>query len=510
MAKALINNFSKGIVNDPRDTTNGVCRVVTGFDVNANPRRLVPFVSSEDGDSAASTSKKQNFCTALWLPGSTNVWRLFGLGVVSGTGRAEIMMKDLTTGAATDLDDNSWATPTNNQSASGTTNFELFVYYKKTGLIYGAKSGTAIWAFDPTANAAFAESTQAITYTTIAQGIVHSKDDVLYVPYDNKIASNNNGTWTVAALTLPSQYYITSICEFNNYLAIAAAPLSGVGNSRVYMWDRNSALTTVTENIDWGSGVIKILEEVEGYLVGISIASSQAGGARYKERIIFRYFTGASALSITELTTTVATPSLPISKQKINGRLYFLMNITLNGTAREGVWSFGRSTTGAFTILHERTSNNDTALGAGTLRGFIYIGDFLFISYNTAGGTYALSKTYASSTFSATSIYESQINPGMADGDKLLLKQLNSVAVAYETLSGVSGQIVLKYRVDGGSYTTVLTATTTGVQVAEEIKDASGTQFLSGREYEFRIESTLGANVTALLYDYTPLDSPIK
>lgn len=495
MTKVILQNTSGGIVNDPRDTALGVARVVTNFDINTSPTRLIPYRSSESGDTAPSTSKKQNFCIAL-RTGTT--YRLYALGVKSGAATAEILMKDLTVGT-TDLGDGGWLTPANNQSSGGSANFNLFIYYKKMGLIYSAAGGTTIETFDPTSVAAFNSASQALAYTNIAQGLIHSQDDILYVPYDNKIASNNNGSWTTAALTLPSQYYITSICENGKFIDIAAAPLSGVEGSRLFRWNRSSTLATLDENVSWGAGNFKIVEELGGYTVGISLDGSNS--TRFNDRVTFKYFTGAGAVSFFEILGTTGT-ILPIAKQKINNRLYFMMSITLNGVVREGVWSFGKNSNGVFNLVHERTPNNDTFIVNGTLNGFIYVNDFLFISYQT-NSAFALSKTDDTATYSSTSIIETVINPGMALADKPKLKQLKFFCIGYK--SAASGQIVVKAKVDGGSNVTIITATTTGVNVIE--MPLAGFALDKGREFEFREESTLGAEIIYSDYDYEVIPS---
>ena len=50
-------------MNDPRDPAENVARMVTGFDILTNAYKMSPYHDSESGDSAASTSKKQNFCS---------------------------------------------------------------------------------------------------------------------------------------------------------------------------------------------------------------------------------------------------------------------------------------------------------------------------------------------------------------------------------------------------------------------------------------------------------------
>lgn len=492
-----------GMTNDPRDRTPGVCRVATNFDIATDPKRATPYRDSEDGDSSSSTSKKQNFCIAL-RTGST--YSLFSLGVVSGTGRAEILYKDITTGASNDLDDAIWASPANNQSASGSTDTILFVYYKKVSKIFGAKSGTTIWSFKPDGSA-FTETERSITYTNLAQGLVHSQDDILYIPYDNKIATNDNGTWNDTALTLPSDFYITSICEYGAFLGIACAPLSGIGHSRVYLWDRTSSLSTIDENIYWGEGIINVLEELQGDLIGISQC---ADSTRSTFRVTFRKYMGAPGSKRFKEFTTTTTPTIFLAKQKINNRIFFLMSLTLNGSVREGVWSVAKNeATGELSVAHERTPNNDTAISGGGLRTFFFVGDFLFISY-TQSATYALSKSNDASSYTATSIIETVINPNMPPEHLKHKKKLLSVGAMYDPLPA-AGQAVIKARVDTtSSYTSILTETTDNQVFTEPVPVPSAAAYLNdGKEFEFRIESTGAAVPTSFTYKYQLLKSNV-
>lgn len=494
-----LNRFDGGISNDPRDPSANTCRMVTNFDVITNPRKMTQYRSSESGDNAAATSKKQNFCIALR---TGTIYSLYALGVKSGVNTAEVLYKDLTTsgGGANDLADSTWANTGNHQSSADVTEFKLFVYYAKTGRIYGARGGTNIWKYDPSGSAAWANSELALTYTNIEQGIVHSKDDVLYVPYDNKIAKNNNGLWAAAALTLPTHYVIRSICEYGNYLAIAAAPLSGIGNSRVFLWDRDSTLSTLSESIDWGSGELKVLEEIDGLLVGISIHGNRTsiiGG-----KVIFRYLIGNRAERFKILTDNSAftgSTGINTAKQKRDNRIYFTMITNYNGSVRDGVWSIGRSAPEApFALVHERTSNNDTALTtADGVNHFIFVEDYLFISYLT-GGTYALSKTVATSTYGHNSIYETK---RFDAGDPSLKKDLQGVTVTHEYLPA-AGSVTVKYRKDEEtSWTTILTNTTDNSISKSAVNiESSGAHLPTDyKEIEFQIIAT-GAEITGFSF----------
>lgn len=493
MTTVYINRFDRGIVNDPRSQLEGSFRVVTNFDTLTNPRLLIPYRSSESGDSGASTSQKQNFC--IGYDGSN--YKIYALGRQASFERAAVTTKSLAT-----LDDNTWNTPAYNESSLGLVNYNFFVFYKRTGMIYGA-SETSMWKFDPTSGAAWVDGYKTFAQTPTGQGIIHSKDDILYIPCGNVIATLNNTTWTNTAITLPSDMTITSICEYGNYLAIACAPSSSIGSSRVYLWDRDSSLTILSESIDWGEGNIKVIEEIDGFLIGISLSGNTS--SRFTPRIIFKYYTPQGAVKFNEIlgSTTGNTTILNNVKQKIDNRVYFQASIYINGATREGIWSVGRSSPGEpLAIIHERTPNNDTALSSGTssLTGFFIVGDYVFQSYYT-NSTYALSKTDDQANYNSTSIVETTINPKMAEQDRPKKKQLISAGLLYESLP-TNGQAVLKYKVDGGAYTTVLTETTDN-EVSTERVDANGTPFTAGRDYEFRIESTGGAKIAGFYYEYS-------
>jgi hypothetical protein len=466
---------------------------------------MIPYNSSEDGNGSQSTIKIQNFAIAL---GASSTYRLFGLGVTSGTGRAEVYFKNLTTGAANDLDDNGWTESANNASSSGATDFKLFTYYARTGLIYGARAGSHIWEYDPTGGTAWADTARALTYTNMANGIVHSEDDILYIGYDNFIASNNNGSWNNTALTLPTELVVKNLTEYGNYLVIACDNKVTTGKSQVFLWDKDSTLVEVNEIISWGDEDLRVLEEIEGELVGISIAGGSSEWLN--DRIIFRrYVAGLGAVKFLELPLdNTGTSELLTSKQKLNGRLYFQMQGKINGSQIDGVWSIGRSPrTREWALLNEVSANNDTAIAGGDPQyNFQVVGDYTFQSFSTST-TDTMTKTTDGSTYSATSIWESLINPSMESSDLFKEKELVSVTVHYEA-QPANGQVVLKYRTDrASSYTTVFTDTTNSSTFTERTADTNGTDFTNGREFEFRIESTGGTVITGFTYEYRNLKS---
>lgn len=502
-----IDRFNQGMFGDPRTPVGAGCRVVSNFDILTHPYRMVPYRSSEDGDSGSSTSRKQNFT----LGETSGTTYLFGLGVKSGAGTAEILRKSVTTGGSDDLSDDGWGTPSYNQSPSGVARFELFTHYKKTGMIYGV-SGQNVWAFDAGSGSTAwgnTESDLGATVTHLSNGIVHPQDDILYFGYristGSYIAKNDDGSWSNTALTLPFHLYPVSVTPFGNYLAIACAPVSGIGHSFCYLWDKQTALETVSEVIDLGDGEVKFVEEVDGTLIFGILSGGRS--IRLDGRIEFRYYTGGGrARNLLEVVDEATSGTALYSRsQVINGRVHFMAQITLNGTLREGVFSLGRSA-GGWTLVHERTPDNDTALSSSSLLGFFYVGDFLFQAY-VSSSAYYVSKTNDQDIYTGKSIWESLILSG---DDISKSKKLVGVTVSFEPLPA-DGQVVLKYKKDEEtSYSTIFTHNTDDAISHSAVKiESTGATLPEFKEIQFRIESTGGAVITGMKLHYEEIEKDL-
>ncbi len=332
------------------------------------------------------------------------------------------------------------------------------------------------------------------TPTTVTEGFTHPKDDIMYVGVDNKLYKNDSGTFSLA-LTLPTYLYLSSITDYGNYLAIACKPTSNVGSSVVYLWDRDTSLTTLSESIDWGSGVLKVLHNIEGTLVGVSLVGATVFDLMPK--IVIKTYSGGVPITQHELAGENSTIALYDKKTSSGNRLYFGAKLALNGSNLNGMFCIARNSANEWCVTHDVNVDNDTAL-TGNIEGFSKFNDIWFIAHNGDG---SVNRTITDGSYSGTAIYESQVNPNMPLLDHSKSKQPMAVSLSYLPLP-TNGQVVLKYRVDGGTWTTIFTETTDGATITERTKTDSGDEFTSGREYEFHIESTGGAVVTELAYNY--------
>jgi hypothetical protein len=517
MKSIFVHRFDGGMADSPYSRGEGQFSVAKHFDTLTYPHRLRPYRGTQ-------TDLLTQTGIGNFLIGQDSY---YGLGVSPASPTVTNVVYKKST-SLTDAWERVSLSATDIIAVSA-PRYELFLEYRRYSggvqrkiFIAGTNN---IHLIDPAGILAVVD--HALTFTNIAQGVVHAKDDRLYIPYDNKIAvfdsppSGSGDTWTDAALTLPATERITSITPYGNYLAIATVPeraLAGVANtnsaytSKVYLWDRDISLATVSEVIDWGTGLLRVLNTLDGVLIGLSDTSGTSPSIFDIDSIQIKGYQGAQPFLIKEITTTKQTTTAPdaLINPRVNfinrNRLYFSLNIVGGGSspAYYGLWSLGKSkVTGTYGVTIEYGATNDHS-DTGVLAALI-VGDLVQFAHTAAGTlTRSISSTSLSTAYAATSFYESLINPRMPDGDYYAKKQLLAVSCHYTPLVGT---VVMKYRVDGGSWVTIFTESTAGVTVTEATVVASGAEFSAGRNYEFRIESTGSAEITGFHYKYENLET---
>lgn len=501
MKTVAVENFTRGMTPDIREKATGFTKIATNFDILTRPNTLTPFHSMVDADGSSTINQLTDF---LWYTANL----IYGVGITSG-GDTKLLFK--APGTST------WSANANNLSSGKTMIPGIFVLYHggtaagasgATDKFFGANTDGSIWKADVNGAVAWVNVETTLGQAATSNAIVHSKDDIMYIGAGNILASNNNGTWNTTALTLPSKYIISSICEYGNYLAIACRSNNPIyGKSVVYLWDRDSSLNTLAEVIDFGTGELLALEQVEGLLIGISLRTNLL--FNLPDRLVFRkYETGGVADVFLELLSSSMTGIVFAGRrQKQDQRMYFMAEITIDGVLRSGIWGVGKDAEGHWAVWHDRTPNNDTAVALNSLKGFITTGDYAIVSYNDGG--FKLRETSTVSTdYAASAIIETVINPAMPVIDYTTSKQLQNILVAYDPIPS-GGQVICKYKVNGSAWTTIFTETTTGKTITDTAFDASGTRLQPGTEYQFRVESTGGVMVTGLKYRYEILTTNI-
>jgi hypothetical protein len=477
------------MVNDPRDTHTNVARLIKGFDNITAPGKLTPNRSLEVDATVESTLAAYRIRKMLL----SSDGKLYGAGTVSAVdGHSQVYVKN---GSGGPTDQWTTATATSTNASSVLTAYTFFEYH---GVKYGSETN-GLWRYGDVGGGVFSFVHQDDTHVPTGQGIVHSKDDAAYVPCSNVIIRTTTGaigSWTVA-LTLPTGSTIANIWEHGNYLAIACNQTDGT--MVIYLWDRDASLSTLSEKIDWGRGTLAFGGSIGGTIVGVSVAANTLSSLT--PRLYLKWYDGT--LHETEL--VCSTLNLTSEHQQFNDVIYFLADVTLNGTDLFGLWKLYMSA-GRLCLTFDQAPRNDTSLGGtGRLNAFLRTGDYTLISYlEPTNLNFTIWRTNATNNYLSTSTFESTINENMPEADKMLQKQLALIAASCEPLTS-GQQLVVKYRVDDGSWRTVATITTTGTVVNESVFEADGNNFASGREYEFDVESTNGAEFTGLEYGYEPI-----
>lgn len=479
-----IDNFSGGISDDPRETNSTKAQTIKHFDIFSNPTRLTPYRSLETDTNDGSTSDgMKQYVIKDFLYHSASA-KLYGLGQ-TGSGLTKIVYKaDATTG--------NWTLPSSSEG-NGAVQNGCLVEYKD--YLWGFQGTTQVWKWGLLSGTpSITNSAGTVgTITSVAQGVI-AKDDNLYLPYNNKLARvTSGGTVNDAVLTLPTNFKITSICNYGNYLAIACAPVSVYnGTSKVFLWNLTSV--DVQEAIDWGEGELRILETIEGYLVGVTDRYLNNATGAGRGSMIVQVYSGGTPQVVKEVFTQALTgKSMPLSKAVKNNRLFWAAKIMTNSAGteyNEGLWSFGRKNVSyPFGLSLDIIDENIDTDG---IQAFGTAANYFFIAHSGDG---SIDKTNDAATYAFTSIYESQI---LNFGDPYADKTLLSLKVSFrKQASGES--LTAKYRVNGAtSWTTIGSASTDDTLSYTFLNIAStGASFASGNEYEFRLESIGGLEITA-------------
>lgn len=487
-----INTFSGGISDDPRKTSLNEFQITKHFDIFSQPNRLIPYRSLEadTNDGSTSTGMKQ-YLVRDFIYASSSA-KLYGLGQ-NASGYPKIVYKaDATTG--------NWTLPSSSEGNGAVKNgcFTEFNDY-----MWGFQGSNQIFKWgllSGTPSITNSVSTVGSTITSVAQGII-AADSNLYLPYNNTLVRITPGlTVTDAAKTVPTNYKITSLANFGNYLAIGCAPIASFnGTSKVYIWNLSSDL--FTETLDFGEGDLNVIETIEGMIVGITdrYLNNSIGAGRGS--LIIQTYSGGSPQVIKEVfTQKLVGKSMPISKAVKNNRLFFSAKIMTNtsGTEyNEGIWSFGRKNVNyPYTLTLDVIDENVNTSG---IQSFGLAGNFFFIAHSVDG---SIDKTDDTATYTFTSIYESQIYDA---GDATATHLLSSFTI--NTAPILAGSVTVKYkRDDETSWTTIGSLSTVG-EIARDFFniESTGAVLPTFGEIAFRIESTGGVEVTSFSFTGTTL-----
>lgn len=491
-----VKTFFGGISDDPRKLTASEFSITKHFDIFSQPNRLIPYRSLEadTNDGSTATGMKQ-YSVRDFLYASTSA-KLYGLGQ-TGAGLTKIVYKaDATTG--------NWTLPASSEG-NGAVKNGCFVEFKD--YLWGFQGTNQLWKWgllSGTPSITNSVSTVGTTITSVAQGVI-AADANLYLPYNNKLVRIAPGlTVTDAVISVPDNFKITSIANYGNYLAIGCAPISSFnGVSKVFIWNLSSDL--FTETLNFGEGDLRVIETIEGLLVGITDRYLNNATGAGKGSMIIQTYAGGSPVVVKEIFTQKLNGiTMPISKATKNNRLFFSAKIMTNTAGTEydeGIWSFGRKNANyPYTLTLDIIDENVSTSG---IQSFATAGNFFFIAHSADG---SIDKTNDEATYAFTSIYESQI---FNFGDVTSDKRLDSIKVSFaKLLTGQSLTVKIKWD-DATSWTTVGSYSTANAISRTFLNiESTGLAFASGKELKLRLESTGGLEITSYTLNALILNNP--
>jgi hypothetical protein len=490
-----INNFSGGVSDDPRKSSASEFIISKHFDIFSQPNKLIPYRSLETdtNDGSTATGMKQ-YAVKDFVYASTSS-KLYGLGR-TGAGLTKIVYKaDATTG--------NWTLPANSEGNGAVKNGIFFEYKDYMWGLQGTNQLYKWGLLSGTPSITDSVTTVGATITSVANGIIGS-DANAYFAYNNVIVRIAPGlTVTDNAKTVPTNFKIVSLANYGNYIAVGCAPVSSYnGVSKVFLW--NMASDLFAETIDWGEGDLRVLENIEGMLVGVTDRYLNNATGAGRGSMIIQVYSGGTPQVVKEVFTQKLTGvTIPTSKAVKNNRVFFAAKIMTNAAGteyNEGLWSFGRKNASyPYTLTLDIIDENINTSG---IQGFGTAANYFFIGHSADG---SIDKTDDTAAYTFTSIYESQIfDFGDVDSDK----RLEAIKVSFRKLAaGESVTAKIKWD-DATSWTTVGTVSTAGEVSRSFLNiEATDVNFASGKELKLQLTSTGGAEITSYALRATVLNN---
>lgn len=499
MAKTVvINNFTGGLSQDPREHNTNTFADSKGFDTISKSNTVSPY-SDIEAESRTTGDITDNLIGDVVRDTNGYIYAMGRTSSGTPTGTTLLVKSSGTDIASTyDVHANSGAAFTyrNGTLVEFLGNF----YYVDSN--HNLKKIALPSTFSTAGTSTFSSSW---TNEVIPRPFVHPLRKYLYSAVGTALARvDNTGAYdNLTSTVLPSNLYCTSLTDYNSYLAVAAAPSFTGGRSTVYLWDMSED-RTFNEAIDWGEGSLMVLENLGGTLVGVSI--SDANYTSYssytlakKKKLTVRMMSGNQSVIVKELTVP-ANFSLKNYKAQVNGRLFF------GGDNGDCLYCVSKDSSGNIIVTKDRfLSDASTGTSLTTLRGFNIIGDYLFTMFDTASTTGNFYRTKVTSTYGYNATLTTNINPNMDVVDRSKRKQLKSISVAKTSLTG---ELYLTYSYDGGvTFYTIGSALCSLVNKMTNQADSSPLE--QAYEYQFQVISNNGAEFTELKYSYDVIEELI-
>lgn len=349
---------------------------------------------------------------------------------------------------------------------------------------------------DSTATSVVSSFTESGSGGVIPKPIVHPLDNKLYIAINKTIFvwDGSAGTVTTASFTTP--YQIVGLTYYGTYIAVAC--VKGDGKSIIYLWGRDTTVTTAQDSIEFGDDRLTFIANLNGLLIGVSYRTNSP--TYIDNKIKVRALEGREAVLKKEIEVT--------STDYISGYytvwkdvIYFL-NQTQN-TPYGFLYSIFKNGSGEIVIGQDKTSQYDGETSSSTYHFFNVHDYFFFANY---GGK--LMRTYNANALYNTfdSVYTFPTNVGVDIADRPQIKKIRQVYLKVYANSAGEGTLKLEYTVNNGTtWDTIFSEaspSSVNAYVKEALNDTNGDAFKEGIDIQFRVTFDQGIDIEEFGYDY--------
>lgn len=498
MAKAIINRFDGGMAEDIRTTATNQCASSANFDISTNPHKLTPYSDpiAETHASGPITDYAITDVAILNISGTTPT--VYGMGRAnSGSSNVAIFKKSSTSDITAQW---SASLATSGTRAPGT----LLGYYDQTAgadRLYFVNGGSFSYFADPSTINTVGGLVGPYTTNLYPKPYRHPIDNTVYLGAANKVYKFDAVTYTSATLlhTFGSNFEVSSFTEYGNYLAIAGRYFGRDKKSSVYLSNRVLPNDGAQQVIDWGEGSLVAIENIDGYIVGVSYTEDVGGYSTISSyKIYIKVWAGGEVTTVKEIETK-RTDEIKIWKAKHDDKLYFGYDTD------RSLYVVGRNKARDWFVTGDRYYNPTGSYITGTFNGVSFVGDVAFIAYQDGGTTGYLTRQGTGSSYTLTSYYNTTVNPSMTVEHRTLRKKLKNVRVSY-TAGTANGTVGLGMRLDSqtASFSTVISKSqsSTGEYVTHADMFNDGTGFDEFYELQFQLTSTGNVSIKQVDYEY--------
>lgn len=516
MVKVIINRWDGGVaqserpqtINEHADTNDTFPTSNGGFNVFADPFKLTKLTAPTVNETASGASVTAGECPIFDAVKRGTDGMIIGYGATSASGSilARFYRKDSTiTG--------SWI----QNSASGdgivigsgaycVLYKDLFYGYSTSSLLPGA----TLYRYDTDSSQTLIDTISSYYDGPLPKPVVHSQDKKIYYA-SNKTVKVYDGTTASSGIT--TDFPIHSMCEYGTYLAIACqTPKGGI----VYLWGRDTSLTTFQDVIQVDNGKLQIIDNLDGYLVAITQTPYSPFSAYSEIPVVYSY-TGTVNVRMYVGGTMKLIKKAKLGNNEQNSpqtllhfrfikdnKLYFSTNSNY-------LWAFGQNREGAYILARDQQIAY-TNRSIDSLYGMFALGEYVFGMMRTVTGSPSegiLNRTDATMSTVDYSYFGTPINPSMPIADRGKLKKLTKVYIKCTSL-GSSGSINVKYGCDTSSTQVDLiteTITSTRQKYYETSCELGGNPLADSRDFAFQIGVVGSIDVVEFGYHYDVVET---